>query len=66
MKAYRKKQQTIDSPDHLVMDLGDRPLLAIALTIIQPLPTVMPSIGTLALAILFTHVALWHFQREEL
>lgn len=48
------------------MDLGDRPLLAIALTIIQPLPTVMPSIGTLALAILFTHVALWHFQREEL
>ncbi len=53
-------------PWNLVMDLGpDRPALAVLLAQGQPLPTILPILGTLALTIIFIAVALWRFQREE-
>lgn len=53
-------------PWNLVMDLGpDRPALAVLLAQGQPLPTIVPIIGTASLTIIFIAVTLWRFQTEE-
>ena len=53
-------------PWNLVLDLGpDRPALAVLLALGQPLPTIMPIIGTAVLIIGFLAVALWRFKQEE-
>jgi ABC-2 type transport system permease protein len=52
-------------PWNLVVPLGDRPSLAMALIQGIPLPTITPIIATVLWSILFTVVALWSFSREE-
>jgi len=52
-------------PWNLVVPLGDKPSLAMALIQGTPLPTITPLIATALWSILFTVVALWRFSREE-
>jgi ABC-2 type transport system permease protein len=42
-----------------------RPAMAVSLVLGQPLPTLMPLIGTLAGMVIFTVIAVWRFQKEE-
>ena len=42
-----------------------RPAMAVSLVLGQPIPTMMPLIGSLIGCLLFTMVAIWRFQREE-
>ena len=42
-----------------------RPAMAVSLVLGQPIPTMMPLIGSLVGCLVFTMVAIWRFQREE-
>jgi ABC-2 type transport system permease protein len=52
-------------PWGIIMPAGDVPALADLLMRGQPLPTVMPIIGTALLSVVFVGVALVRFEREE-
>jgi ABC-2 type transport system permease protein len=52
-------------PWNLVVPLGDKPSLAMALFQGEPLPTINPLIATVLWSLLFTVIALWRFSREE-
>jgi ABC-2 type transport system permease protein len=43
-----------------------RPALAVSLVTGQPLPTLMPIVASAAWCIIFTVIAIWRFQKEEL
>jgi ABC-2 type transport system permease protein len=42
-----------------------RPAMAVSLALGQPIPTLMPLIGSLIGCLVFTIIAIWRFQREE-
>jgi ABC-2 type transport system permease protein len=42
-----------------------RPAMAVSLVLGQPIPTLMPLIGSLIGCLVFTLVAIWRFQKEE-
>jgi ABC-2 type transport system permease protein len=42
-----------------------RPAMAAALVLGQPIPTLMPLIGSLVGCVVFTIIAIWRFQKEE-
>jgi ABC-2 type transport system permease protein len=44
---------------------ANRPAMAVSLVLGQPIPTLMPLIGSLIGCVVFTMVAIWRFQREE-
>jgi hypothetical protein len=53
-------------PWRLIMPINEHPQALAQLVMNgEPLPTVMPIIGTAVLIVVFVGVALWRFEREE-